>query len=272
MRTELRGQHDLGEIVGLAYRLYARNFVPFALTAAITIPLQLLIGVIQQSSDGEGAQAAAGLLNLPYALVGLVASAALIVAVHEATGGTAPEFGRALDGAFERFGALFKTSILAGVLAVLALVAAPALALYWLFNRQATVDGQRNWWLALVPGALTIYLVVRWVFVQQSVVIENGRHWSALDESAILTRGNWWRVFGTLVVVVLIELGPITIAAAIALALPPLGAAAITSIVFAFVIPFPVAAQTLLYYDLKARKQADVSADRLSAAERDLPG
>ena len=75
-----------------------------------------------------------------------------------------------------------------------------------------------------------------------------------------------------LLVVGLIELGPIAIAAAIAQALPPLGAAAITSIVFALVIPFPVTAQTLLYYDLKARKQADASADRLPAAESDLPG
>ena len=151
-------------------------------------------------------------------------------------------------------------------------LAAPALAVYWLFNRDATIDGQRNWWLALVPGALAIYLVVRWVFIQQSVVIESGRNWSALDESAILTRGSWWRVLGTLLVVGLIELGPIAIAAAIAQALPPLGAAAITSIVFALVIPFPVTAQTLLYYDLKARKQADASADRLPAAESDVQG
>ncbi len=272
MKIELRGQHDLGQIVGLSYRLYARNFAPLFLIAAITIPLQLLIGVIQQGSSGEGAQAAAGLLNIPYAIVGLITSAALIFAIHEATGGAVPEFGRALDGAFERLGALFKASILGGLLAVLSFLAAPALAIYWLFNRQATIDGQRNWWLALVPGALAIYLVVRWVFVQQSVVIENGRNWAALDESAILTRGSWWRVFGTLIVIGLIELGPLAMAAAIAQALPPLGASALTSMVFALVIPFPVTAQTLLYYDLKARKQADVSAGRLTAAEQDLPG
>ena len=65
MKADLRGQHDLGEIVGYAYRLYARNFVPFFLIAAITIPLQLLIGVIQQGSSSDGAQAAAALLNAP---------------------------------------------------------------------------------------------------------------------------------------------------------------------------------------------------------------
>jgi hypothetical protein len=272
VNVNLRGQHDLGEIIGFAYRLYARSFVTFFLIAMITIPLQLLIGVIQQNSSGDGAQVAAGLLNFPAALVGLVASAALIFAAHEATGGTAPEFGRAIDAAFERFGALFGTSVLGGVLAIMALAAAPALAVYWLFNRGATIDGARRWWMALVPGALAIYLVVRWVLLQQSVMIEGRRNWAALDESASLMRDCWWRVLGVLVVIALIELGPVSLAGAIAVVMPPLAAAATTSIVLALVVPFPVIAQTLLYYDLKARKQADVSADRLSAAEQDLPG
>jgi len=267
VNADLRGRHDLGDIIGLSYRLYARNFVPFFLIAAITIPLQLLIGVIQQNSSGDGAQVASSLLNIPAAIVGLIASAALIFAVHDATGGTAPDFGRSLDAAFERFGALFKTSLLAGVLAILALAAAPALAIYWLMRPNATIDGGRNWWLALVPGALTIYLVVRWVLLQQSVMVEGRRNWAALDDGADAVRGSWWRVLGILIVIALIELGPVSIASAIAAPLPPLASAALTSIVLAFVIPFPVTAQTLLYYDLKARKQADVTTDRLPAPE-----
>ncbi len=272
MKVELRGRHDLGDIIGLSYRLYARNFVPFFLIAAITIPLQLLIGVIQQGSSGAGAQVASALLNIPAAIVGLIASAALIVAVHDATGENAPDFGRSLDASFERFGTLFTTSLLAGVLAILALGAAPLLAIYWLARPGATIDGERRWWLAVVPGALAIYLAVRWVLLQQSVMIESRRHWAALDDSADAVRGSWWRVLGILIVIALIELGPVSIASAIATPLPPLASAALTSIVLAFVIPFPVTAQTLLYYDLKARKQADVSADRLTAAEQDLPG
>jgi len=270
VNADLRGRHDLGEIVGYAYRLYARNFTPLFLIAAVTIPLQLLIGVIQQGSSGDEAQVAASLLNIPAAIVGLIASAALIFAVHDATGGTAPDFGRSLDAAFERFGAVFKTSLLAGMLAILALGAAPALAIYWLVKRDAAVDGQRNWWFALVPGVLAIYLIVRWAFIQQSVMIEARRTWAALDESAAIVRGSWWRTVGVLLVVALIQLGPLMMSSAATL-LPPLASAAVTSIVFALVIPFPVTAQTLLYYDLKARKQPDVSADRLPAAEQDVP-
>jgi hypothetical protein len=272
VKVELRGRHDMGEIIGYSYRVYARNFAPFLLIAALTVPLQLLIGVVQQGSNSDAAQAAASVLSIPAAIVGLITSAALIFAIHEATGDTTPDFGRSLDAAFARFGTVIKTSLLGGVLAILAAAAAPALAIYWLFKREATIDGQRNWWLAIIPGALAIYLIIRWVFLQQSVMIEGRRHWAALDESARLVRGTWWPTLGTLVVVALIELGPVSLAGLVATPLPPLASAAVTSIVLAFVLPFPVTAQTLLYYDRKARKQSDASADRLPPAEQNLPG
>jgi hypothetical protein len=262
--ADLRGRHDLGAIVGYGYRIYLRNFTPLFLIAAITIPLQLLIGVIQQGSSGDGAQVGASLLNIPAAFVGLITTAALIFAVHDATGGTPPDFSRSLDAAFERFGHVFTTGLLAGALAVLALGAAPALAVYWLMKPAATIDGRRNWWFALVPGVLAFYLVVRWAFVQQSVIIEARRNWAALDESAGIVQGGWWRPFGVLLVVGLVQSGPLLMSSAATL-LSPLAAAAITSVVFALVIPFPVTAQTLLYYDLKARKQPDASPDRLPA-------
>ena len=267
----LRRQHDLNEIIGYAYRLYFANFAPFFLIAAITIPLQLLIGVIQQGSDSDAANVTASLLNIPAAFVGLIASSALIYAIHEATGGTRPDFGRAIDAAFARFRALFASSLLAAALAILSAIAAPALAVWWLIHRDATIDGRRNWWLAIVPGALLVYLAVRWGFAQQAVIIEQKRNWAALDDSATIVRGYWWRTLGILLVILLIQLGPILLSSS-ATFLPPLAASAIAAGVFALVIPFPVTAQTLLYYDLKARRQDDVRADRLPTAEPDLQG
>lgn len=271
MKVDLRGRHDLSEIIGYAYRVYGANVATFLLIAAVTIPLQLLIGVIQQGSKSDGAMTAAGLLNFPAALVGLVASAALIVAVHDATADARPDFGRSIDAAFARFGALFTTAILGGVLAVLGLFAAPWLALWWLTHPDATIDGKRNWWLAIVPGLLGFYLILRWVFEQQSVMIAGKRNWAALDDSAHAVRECWWRTLGILIVVGLIQAGPILLAQ-MATVLPPLAASAIIAIVFALVLPFSITAQTLLYYDLKARKQDDLSADRLTAAEPDVPG
>jgi hypothetical protein len=272
VKVDLRGQHDLGEIVGFSYRLYAANFATFLLIAAVTVPLQLLIGVIQQGSDSDGATTAAALLQIPAALVSLIASAGLIVGVHDATGGTRPDFGRSIDAAFVRFGALFTTALLGGILAVLGTLAAPWLALWWLLRRDATIDGKRNWWLAIVPGVLGLYLAIRWVFEQQAVMIGEKRNWSALDDSADAVRDCWWRTLGILVVVALIQLGPVLLSQSATL-LAPLAASAIIAVVFALVLPFSVTAQTLLYYDLKARKHPhDLSPDRLAAAEPDVPG
>ena len=64
----------------------------------------------------------------------------------------------------------------------------------------------------------------------------------------------------------LIAIGPLMLASSAAL-LPVLPSTIIISTVVALVIPFILSAQTLLYYDLKARKQvaADVSPDRIAA-------
>lgn len=271
MNAALRGQHDMGEIVGYGYRLYFANFRVFFLLGLLTAPLQMLIGILQQTFEGDGITVATWLLQAPVAIVGLIVSAALIVAVHDATGGTPPDFSRSLDSGFERFGTLLGTSLLGGALAILGMIAAPWLAIYWLLKREATIDGGRNWWLAAAPGVLGVYLAVRWAFEQQAVMIAQKRNWAALDDSASGVRGRWWRTLGILFVIGIVQLGPITLAN-VATLLPPLPSATITSVVFALVIPFAVAAQTLLYYDLKARKQADASTVRLAAAGPDVPG
>ena len=171
----LRGRHDLGEIVGYAYRVYARNAPVLFALALLTVPMRLLQGVAVDRVSSQDARDTVGLLQIPATFIVLIASAAIVHAVHDFTGGTRPEFTRSLDATLERVGALFKTTLLGAMLAVLAIVAAPLLSIYWLRNRDATIDGERNWWLAIVPGVLTIYLVVRWVFVPQVVMIEGKR-------------------------------------------------------------------------------------------------
>ncbi|MDE3094547.1 MAG: hypothetical protein KGK07_00920 [Chloroflexota bacterium] len=271
MNADLRGQHDLGDIVGLAYRAYGRNFATLLGIALTTVPLQMLIAVVQRRVGSQAAQQnIVSLLIIPAVLVSLLASAALIAAVHEFSGGTAPGFSRAIDAAFERFRPVIATALLAAGLGVLSLAAVPALTLWWLTHPGATIDGRRNWWLVTVPFALTLYLSVRWLFAEQAVMMEGGDRWTALDASADAVRGRWWRTFGIVVVITLIQLGPLLLATAATLA-PTLVAAVVTSVVSALVLPFAVTAQTLLYYDLKARRQADAAADRLPTPGQDVP-
>ena len=226
MKTiDLRGQHDLGEIIGLAWRLYARNFGPMFLIALTTAPLQMLAAVLQDRIANEGAATAAGAaVQIAGTLVTIIAAGALIHATNDAATGTRPEFTRSIDAAFEHFGRLFTTSLLAAALSLLSLVALP-------------------------------YFVIRWTFSAWAVMLEDKRNWSALDASSSIVKGAWWRTFGILLVIVLVVAGPSLMASAAQL-LPPLTAATIASVVGALIIPFGVAAQTLLYYDLRARKAA----------------
>lgn len=248
----LRGTHDLGEIVGYSYRIYGGHFSALFGLALLTVPLQLLIGVVDQRSDSDASDAVINLLFFPSVFVSLIAAAALVHEVHAVTGGERASFGRGLDAAFDRLSGLFSTALLLLGLAAAALFAGPALAVYWLFDRRATIDGRRDWYLALIPLALFAYLAIRWAFNTQAVVIGGKCNWAALDDSADAVRGSWWRVLGIVVVIILIILGP-TMLAELGGALPPLAAAAIAAGVSALVWPFAVIAQTLLYYDLKTR-------------------
>lgn len=268
-QADLRAPRDARQIIRTAFALYMRNFGPLLSIALIVAPLELLIGVLQARFTSEDAQSLTTLLVVPGAIVTILAVGALTLAVHDVTGGARPEFGRSIDNAFQRFGSLISTVLLVGALGVASLAAAPWMAVWWLVRRDARIDGRRNWWLVTVPFALTVYLSVRWAVATQAVMLEGGARWSALDSSAAAVRGRWWRTLGVLLLIGAVQLGPALVAAA-AGAGPPIVAGGVASAVAALVLPFVVASQVLLYYDLKARAHADAGAHRLAAAEQDV--
>src|SRR5205085_6541713 len=45
----------------------------------------------------------------------------------------------------------------------------------------------------VIPG---VYLIVRWIFIPETVVLERKGAFAALSRSGELVRGSWWRVFG----------------------------------------------------------------------------
>lgn len=250
---QYRGIQDLGDIIRNTWVLYTSNFRPLFLIALITAPLQMLGAIIQrQVSDDGSASLLSAAVQIPAVLVAIVATASLIHAVNEVADGREAQPGPALDAGFSRFVPLITTNLLEAALAVAALFSFPALAIWWLIRRDATIDGRRDWWL-LLPFVLTFYLAGRWIMAAQAVVIEGKQRWSALDTSAGAVRGNWWRVVGILFVVALLLIGPAMLAGASA-ALPPLAEATISSAIGALILPFSIAAQTLLYYDLQARR------------------
>jgi len=227
---DLRGRHDLGEIIGLSWRVYLGNFGAMFLIALTTVPLQMLTAVVPASAGSMAAQAAVqAAFIVASMLVGAVANGALIHAVNDAASGSRPDFARSVDAAIERLGALLSSILLMYALVIASLIAAP-------------------------------YFAVRWAFNPQAVMLEGKRNWASLDASSSIVKGQWWRTLGILLVSGLVVFGPIIIAAGIAVALPALAAATVEAVALAFALPFLISAQTLLYFDLRARHDAELAA------------
>jgi hypothetical protein len=115
----------------------------------------------------------------------------------------------------------------------------------------------------VIPG---IFLAIKWSMTFPAIVAERAGPFEAMGRSWELTRGHWWRTFGTLLVVLLISF---VLAFAI---LVGLGAAVassdsiselafavlitvVTIIVLAVLYPLTAAIVTALYYDLRVRNE-----------------
>jgi hypothetical protein len=234
--VNLRAPHEASEIIGYAYRLYVRHFRAMFLIGLTTVPLSMLGAVVQDRVGSEYGSLAALPIELGGALVTVIATGALIFAVNDVAGGQPADFNRSLDAGFERFSALFTTNLLSGILTFLSIGAIPYFLVRGRFDAACSVP----------------YFAVRWNLSPQAVMIEGKQNWSALDASALIVRGRWWRTLGVLLLILLVALVPVFGFSA-ATVLPTIAATTIVSIGLALVLPFLVGAQTLLYYDLRAR-------------------
>lgn len=220
--VDLSQRRDLGEIAQIAWSTYRGHVALMVAIAALQVPLQVVS--MWGGSSGPASSPITG-AALQFVLGQLIVGA-LIYAGHEAFSGGQPSIQSSLEAARARMGALLTTGLLGGVLTVASLVAFP-------------------------------YFAVRWALSNQAVVLEDRRNWAALDASAALVRGSWWRAFGILLLVNVVFI--LSMPAGVAASLGGVNAAAVTlldSVVLAAVQPFTVLAGTLLYFDLKARHAA----------------
>ena len=143
-------------------------------------------------------------------------------------------------------------------------------------------------WIGFIPAVIapfSIYFAVRWLFVTPAVLIEKPFIRPAFERSSVLTRGSWWRVWGILVsfcvlsgaiqyiIAVMIgsililttgigETTPIDIFKRIVMlrfdSINPLFSLIIgwiNFIVATFIYPIWIIGITLLYFDLRIRKE-----------------
>ena len=101
--------------------------------------------------------------------------------------------------------------------------------------------------ITIVGIPFAIYFGVRWTFIWQAALLEGAGPRAALSRSSDVVNGDWWRVVGIIFVV-----GIIVGAISSVLSFIPIIGTIIGTILST---PIAIAGATLLYYDLRVRKE-----------------
>jgi hypothetical protein len=238
-RLDLLRPRNIGGLFGDAFNAYVRHFLAFvAIGAAVVVPVELVVSGLGlgQLSGGyprtsTGAELAVSLAE-GYLLVGPLVTAMVIHALLAVADGRRPRPGPAITSGLEAFRPIFVAVLIGAAGVVLGFIA------------------------LILPG---IWLAVRWYFAPQAVVVDGRRSVGALERSAELVSGSWWRVFGVVVFATIAVGIPGTLievpfnlwadsadSSAVSLA-GQIVASTLTA-------PFEALMLTLLYFDLLARR------------------
>ena len=169
-----------------------------------------------------------GILMIAAWLTSVLMYGALIYGVSGQILGRPIPVGRAYSFSLGRYGAMLGASLLSGLAVLLMAI---------------TIIG--------IPFA--IYFWVRWAFFYQAASLERSGPSAALARSSNLVRGNWWRVFGILLLMLILWLIPYIIASVI-LGFIPYAGPILEVVVAVLFAPVLVIVQTLLYHDLRVRR------------------
>lgn len=242
---------ELGDFLEESLAVYRGNFGPFILIALIAhIPvliLTLVSGGDAQSAEPaetvEVAEAIADLGTVLIATVVLVAgyfstvlSAASVAAVGQHYVDGRIDAGYCLRRAWYRIASLS----VAYVVFALAMVGAGVLM------------------FVLIGIPLLFYLLVVWFFFVECIVLERKKPMDSLWRSRDLVQGNFWRVFLIGLVYTLLAVC-VTLVAGLADMLlsqiSPILSSVFLAAVSALITPFLWIGRTLVYYDLRVRKE-----------------
>jgi hypothetical protein len=256
----------LAELLDETFRIYRRSFGLFAgLALAVTLPVMMmnllsgsyrswgwLTKVLQSMSNPDALQGMAqspppqtdpaiGLLASVVRLILVPVTAGVIIyATNEIIKGRNSTIVDALEGTLQRYWRLAGVALLGGVLLFACIL--------------------------LITIPLVIWIAVRWLVGAPALLAEDLEPARALSRSWQLVGGRWWRTLGIfLVVVAMTTVASLILGATIGgiLGLVPglsddLRGALIQvtgSLVGALVLPVSYIAITLMYYDLRVRRE-----------------
>lgn len=291
-----------GDILDQAVRIYRGNFIPLVtIVAIVSVPFTLLQAIPQfllYSSLGTlspggsitgdafntGTYLLAQGINVLATLLILIAAifeqGALAAFISERFLGRPITVRQAYGRAFRRWLALLIASFLFGaamfflLLALFGVFIVPLIGVTALsvagIGDSATTSTVAGLVTLLscclvIPAFLAaLYLYTRWAFYEQAIVLENYNSTGGLGRSWKLVKGNFWRVLGMVMILILIvslaSLGPyLLILFGAALFSSPLLIVAVNAIASMAIVllmtPLQSAVLTVLYYDLRIRKE-----------------
>ena len=256
--TKRLPERKLGDLLNETFAVYGRSFRNIViLLAVIQVPVSVVAQLLGESIPS-------------LVIVGIVSAMGnglVYGAVAYATGQSYFDNGISVKRCYQRVGWR--------LLSILLLSLVPSAVLGAILGL-AGIESDLTVFLIFPALGLLIYLIY-WSIAVPSIIFEGHKAVEALKRSYILIKGHWWRVFGINMVFGLVALGlviivsiPFAIASRIAMGegeeanlasmTMDLLAAAATSVL---VLPVIFIAGTLLYYDLRVRKEG-FNTDRLS--------
>jgi hypothetical protein len=242
----LRRRRALGQIGRDAAVIYVKNLWLFVLIGAVFIPIGIIATSVQAQlrlddhipSQGAGSLLVFSLGGVQALLTVIILGGAVFAALGEIDADRGLSFWRAYGVVVRRLwtllGAhlrsLFHTAILA---------------------------------LTIIGAPWAIHRAIAWGFIGQAVVLDGYNAKESLSASADAVRGDWWRTLAILIAIAIVVILPgLVIAFALLLfASPPATDLVYTvnaALYTLLLLPFAFTASTLLYSDLKARKNPDV--------------
>lgn len=271
----------VGEILDAAIKLYFGNArVLMGSAAAIVVPVQLLSGIVLMSAYNDGNDISSGFAGIGHTITPAEAHARLgATAINTVTQWVAGAFVlaaciKALSDAYLGESPTGVGSLRFGLRRLL-----PLLGLTIVYT-----IGQLLGFVALIITGIWLYGM--WSVRVPACVIERTGPFSSLSRSYGLVKGRWWPVAGVLIVSYLMVaiIGALISAGLIAAAVSnsnPSVQFAVTISVLSGIIsgvllqPFSAAVVTVLYYDLRIRKEGydlELLADQLELQASGLSG
>lgn len=283
-----------GDILDQAIRIYRENFVRLiTIVAIVTLPVlivqSLAFGlVLPFSSDFQtipqfnpATSVAASCITVMVTFIGAIMTifqmGALTSFVSERFLGRTLTVREAYGNAFRHWVALFFSTLLLGVaVGVLVAVLVSVFIVPLVLAAGAGASGSDVaailagvaglvLCVLFIPGLLGIlYLYTRWSFYIQAIMIENYNSTGSLGRSWKLVKGSFWRVLGFVILLYLLSLvltfglfGAVSVGAfflpspAIRFIVQSLA----SGLIAVFIQPLQYATLTVLYYDLRIRKE-----------------